>query len=387
MTRLVAMIPARLGSKRVRKKNLRMLGDKPLIAHTIETALASKVFDEVYVNSEADIFGRVAERYGAKFYKRPPKFATDDATNDQFALDFMEHVPCDVLVQLNPTSPFVSCDDMRRAAAMFTSDGADTVLTVKEIRIEGLLNGRPLNFDPTQQMPPSQDLTPLFVFCNGILAWRTDAFRRSMAQFGCAVYGGKGNTKYCVLDGDAALDIDNDADFRLAECVLESRQRQTAVPAYWDELDRYHEHAESDVPSILVKDGVAENDLHDANHPVTSIEEMLNRGSHDVSWSKRIINSPSNSVTIISQLPGEGNRRHYHADWDEWWLILEGEWIYEIEGREHPIKKGDVVFIERNKLHMVTASGAGRAVRMAVSRADVAHIYPDEAAAHRSTGK
>ena len=43
MSRLVAMIPARLGSKRVAKKNLRMLGDKPLVAHIIETALASNV--------------------------------------------------------------------------------------------------------------------------------------------------------------------------------------------------------------------------------------------------------------------------------------------------------------------------------------------------------
>ena len=129
-----------------------MLGDKPLVAHIIETALASNVFDEVYVNSEADVFRKVADRYGARFYQRPPEFSSDEATNDQFALDFMTHVPGDVLVQLNPTSPFVSSEDMRRACAMVGQKGADTVLTVKEIRIEGVLDGRPLNFDPTTQM-------------------------------------------------------------------------------------------------------------------------------------------------------------------------------------------------------------------------------------------
>lgn len=378
MSRLVAMIPARLGSKRVPKKNLRMLGDKPLIAHMIETALASNVFDEVYVNSEADIFRKVAEQYGAKFYQRPAEFSTDEATNDQFALDFMTNVPGDVLVQLNPTSPFLSPEDIRRAAAMFEQDGADTVLTVKEIRIEGLLNGRPLNFDPTKQMPRSQDLTPLFVFCNGILAWRTAAFRRNMKEFGCAVYGGTGKTQYCVLAGDAALDIDNDEDFRLAEYVWQSRQCRPAPPVYWDELPSGREHAEVDVPAILARDGVVDNDLHDTNHPITDLGALLERGSRTVSWSKRIINSPSNSVTIISQMPGEGNRRHYHADWDEWWYILEGAWAYEIEGHELAVKQGDVVFIERNQLHKVTASGQCRAVRMAVSRADVAHIYSDE---------
>src|SRR5437868_3566777 len=104
MPRYIAMIPARLGSKRIKKKNLRMLGDKPLIAHVIETACNSE-FDDVYVNSEASELEAVAMQYGAKFYKRRAQLASDEATNDQFALDFMNAVSCDVLVQINPTSP------------------------------------------------------------------------------------------------------------------------------------------------------------------------------------------------------------------------------------------------------------------------------------------
>ena len=96
-----------------------------------------------------------------------------------------------------------------------------------------------------------------------------------------------------------------------------------------------------------------------------------------ISWSRRIINSPSNCVTLISQMPGEGNRRHYHSDWDEWWLILEGEWEYEVDGKESLVREGDVVFIQRGRLHKVTAMGGSRAIRMAVSRDDVAHIYHD----------
>ena len=57
----VAMIPARLGSKRVPKKNLRLILGKPLIAYIIEAAKASNAFDEIYINSEADIFGEIAE--------------------------------------------------------------------------------------------------------------------------------------------------------------------------------------------------------------------------------------------------------------------------------------------------------------------------------------
>jgi len=120
MPHYVAMIPARLGSKRIKKKNLRMLGDKPLIAHVIDTACKSGEFDQVYVNSEAVELEAVAQRYGARFYRRLPELASDDATNDQFALDFMNAVPCDVLMQINPTSPFTGVEDLRRLRRVMT---------------------------------------------------------------------------------------------------------------------------------------------------------------------------------------------------------------------------------------------------------------------------
>jgi len=373
----VAMIPARLGSERVPKKTLRMLGGKPLLVHTIEAALNSNAFREVYVNSEAEVFRQVAESHGAKCYQQPLELSTNKVTNDQFVLDFIEHVACDVVVQLNPTSPFIETEDMMRALAMFDNGGADTVLAVKEVQIAGVFKGRPLNFDPMKPMPQSQDLTPFFVFCNGMFAWRAATFRRNMLEFGCAVYGGSGTTQHCVLDGDAALDIDTEQDFRLAECLWQSRRRRSVTAKCLNSGGQGREHVERDVPSILANDGVGLNDLHDTNHPLANIGDLLERGSHTASWSKRIIDSPSNSVTVISQLPGEGNRRHYHNDWDEWWYILEGEWIYEIDGREQRIHKHELVFIERNKVHKVTAAGRRRAVRMAVSRADVDHIYLD----------
>lgn len=382
--RFVAMIPARLGSKRVKKKNLRMLGDKPLIAHIVEMAVASGEFDEVYINSESRIFEAVAKRYGAKFYQRPAALSSDDATNDQFALDFIEKVPCDVLMQLNPTSPFTSVDDVRRAKQMFVRDGYDSVLAVEERKIEALFRGQPLNWRPLAQMPPSQLLEPIQFFSNGILAYKTDVYRRNIKERGCAVYGGDGRTGYCVMRGNSTIDIDNDEDFAIAETILAAAKAPAAPPRYWDELPASREHSETLVSSILRKDGVEENDLEDVNHELVHIPELLAGLPQSRSSSKRIINSPSNCVTLISQMPGEGNRRHYHFDWDEWWFILEGTWEWEVEGVKHVVKQGDVVFIERNRLHKITALGSTRAVRMAVSRDGVAHVYPEDAAAELS---
>jgi len=235
MTRYIAMIPARLGSKRVPKKNLRLLGDKPLVAHVLETAVASEIFDEVYLNSEADIFSDIARDYGAKFYKRPAVFSSDMATNDQFALDFIENVSCDVLVQINPTSPFLNKADIQCAKDMFEKNHCDTVLAVEEKRIEGVFREKAINYNTLEPMPPSQHLTPIYVFCNGILSWRTDVFRKNIKNYSCAVYGGDGKTDYLVLKGDSVIDIDSDDDFSFAELVLEHRlKNMRPVPRYWN---------------------------------------------------------------------------------------------------------------------------------------------------------
>jgi quercetin dioxygenase-like cupin family protein len=135
------------------------------------------------------------------------------------------------------------------------------------------------------------------------------------------------------------------------------------------------EHIESDVPSILLKDGVQVNNFQNENKPVANIDEIFKSQNSSVSWSYRVVNSDSNSATIISQLPGEGNRRHYHPNWNEWWFILDGQWLWEIEGTKFTIKKGDFVFIEKGKVHKITAIGDKPAVRLAVSREDVPHIY------------
>ena len=74
-------------------------------------------------------------------------------------------------------------------------------------------------------------------------------------------------------------------------------------------------------------------------------------------------------------MPGEGNRMHHHTDWDEWWYIVEGQWEWMIEGVPKVVKAGDVVFINRFRKHKITSVGDKIAIRMAISRADVDHVY------------
>lgn len=65
---------------------------KPLVSYIIESAIKSKVFDEIYINSESEEFKYIVDMYGIKFYKRPSHLSSDTATNDEFVQDFIENV-------------------------------------------------------------------------------------------------------------------------------------------------------------------------------------------------------------------------------------------------------------------------------------------------------
>jgi len=232
--KIYAMIPCRLGSKRIPKKNLRLLGDKTLSQWVASTVKETDLFDEIYINSEADIFEKVAQQVGVKYYKRPEQYATDTATNDEFALDFINAFEFDVLVQINPTSPFLSKEDIINFISEFKSKNLQTLHTVKNEKIEGLYEGTPLNFDPLKPMPPSQLLTPVQLFSSSIMAWNVKKFRENMAAYNCAVYGGDGSIGYFPLTGFSSLDIDNEIDFKMAEIILNTMKTKNDEKKYFN---------------------------------------------------------------------------------------------------------------------------------------------------------
>ena len=218
--KIVAMIPCRLGSQRVPKKNLRLLAGKTLSQWVIQACNEASVFDSIFINSESKVFKTIAQKEGIQFYQRPEHLSSNSASNDDFALDFINAVDCDVLVQVNPTSPFTSSEDLLSFVKMYKDGKYQTLHTVKEEQIEGIYENKPLNFDPMKQMPPSQELTPVMVFTSSIMAWDANKFRENIKQLGCAVYGGDGKIGYYTVRGVGTLDIDNEFDFQLAEAIL-----------------------------------------------------------------------------------------------------------------------------------------------------------------------
>lgn len=127
MTRLIALIPARGGSKRIPRKNIRSLGAHPLLAYSIAAARSSDVFARIVVSTEDAEIAAVARRYDAEVLIRPDELATDCSPDIEWvthALVTLGEIGDGAFAILRPTSPFRTADTIRRAVDAWTRHGA-----------------------------------------------------------------------------------------------------------------------------------------------------------------------------------------------------------------------------------------------------------------------
>ncbi|MBV6624165.1 MAG: acylneuraminate cytidylyltransferase family protein [Rivularia sp. (in: Bacteria)] len=137
--KILCTIPARAGSKRLPEKNLRLLAGKPMIAYSIETALKSGFFEDVYICTEDEKIAEVAQQYGAKV----PFLMSPELCDDLVA----SHIPCqqmatflsnkgqsfETLVCLQPTSPLRSVEDLQVGLEHFLAENLDFLVSVTPI--------------------------------------------------------------------------------------------------------------------------------------------------------------------------------------------------------------------------------------------------------------
>jgi len=139
MPTVVALIPARGGSKRVPGKNVRSIGGHPMIAYTIAAAADSGIFDAIIVSTDSDEVASVARQYGAEVpFLRPAAFATDTSPDIEWLEHLLEELRAkgrtwDCFSLLRPTSPFRTAETIRRAWTRFTAQqGVDSLRAVEK---------------------------------------------------------------------------------------------------------------------------------------------------------------------------------------------------------------------------------------------------------------
>lgn len=221
MTNYVAMIPARMGSKRIPKKNVRFMCGKPLIYYPIELCKKSGLFKDIYLNTESDALGKVGMDMGIKFHKRPDELSGDNATNREFTYEFLKNHECDYVIMVNPTSPLLSQKTLFGFVKFVGENNYDTVLSVVDIREESLFREKPLNYS-LDEKKNSQDLEPVQTIVWALTAWKRETFLSNQDEGINPVFGGK--IGVFSIPKDESCDLDTEEDWRIAEGILISRQ-------------------------------------------------------------------------------------------------------------------------------------------------------------------
>jgi len=218
--KIIAMIPARKGSQRLKWKNLALLDGKPLISYAIEAAQKSKMFSKIIVNSEDKVFKEIARKYGVEFYHRSFHLASSAAKSDEVVYDFLKHNPCDILTWVNPTSPLQPAEEIQDVLYYFQKNNLDTLITVKNEQVHCIFENKPINFDIKEQFSQTQNLVPIQSFVYSLMVWKADCFKQTYEKQGYAFFCGK--TGFYPVSRLSSVIIKREEDLHFAQAILHS---------------------------------------------------------------------------------------------------------------------------------------------------------------------
>ena len=222
---LLAIIPARAGSKRLAGKNTREFFGHPLLAYSIAAALNSRLFARVLVSTDSVEIGEIAQWYGAEFLHRPAKLASDTSSLEEVALHALEtlhsedFVP-EALCQLMPNCPLRRSEDvieqfenfrrMRGKSSIsvvpYRSVYPHWALTMNSSREGKWLFGRKFLVD-------SKKLQQAFCPTGAVWWARTADFLKQRSFYGKSF-------RLAVMDANRGIDIDTEEDFALADVMV-----------------------------------------------------------------------------------------------------------------------------------------------------------------------
>jgi CMP-N-acetylneuraminic acid synthetase len=213
----IAMIPVRMGSQRMAKKNLRELAGVPLLIRAIRKCKEAACFDEIWVNSEHPDFGEIARVEGVSFHQRPEALGNNQATSEQYVTEFLQQHACDLVFQVHSIAPLLTVESIRRFVNEMQQGDWDCLLSIEKIQIECAFRENPINFTFTEKTN-SQDLEPVQRICWSITGWRRSTFLDAAADGRCATYAGR--VGFFPVNPLAAHVIKTEQDLRIAEALL-----------------------------------------------------------------------------------------------------------------------------------------------------------------------
>ena len=219
----LAIIPARGGSKGIPRKNLRLLGDKPLISYAIEATLQSERVNRVMVSTDDSDIIKVSKQYGAEIVRRPAELSGDKASSELaliHALNYLKknenYIP-DFTVFVQCTSPLILPDDIDGTFQALLNENSDTALTVFPFhgfiwKKDSVNNAISVNHNLSKRFR-RQDIEIQYQEAGSVYVMKTKGLLDAKNRF-------FGKAALHVIPVERSIEIDNLADFNIAELLV-----------------------------------------------------------------------------------------------------------------------------------------------------------------------
>ncbi|MBE6223871.1 MAG: acylneuraminate cytidylyltransferase family protein [Bacteroidales bacterium] len=209
----VAFVPIRLNSKRVVGKNLKNLGNKPLMCYVLETLAKVSGVDDVYVYcSSEDVIPYLPE--GVKYLKRPEFLDSDETLGKEIYEEFTKTIDADVYILAHTTSPFLKIETFENALNKIKNEDFDSAFSAEKVQTFTWFGGKPLNYD-LKEIPRTQTIEPIYVETSAFFMFKKDVWKVHKQRIGFNPY-------IALVDKIEGVDIDWPEDFEFAEKILES---------------------------------------------------------------------------------------------------------------------------------------------------------------------
>ena len=225
---IIAVIPARGGSKGIPLKNLEKIEGKPLVAHTIEHAQECELINRIIVNTDHSGIADAAIKYGAEVIKRPELMGSDSSEVDPLLIWTVKEIektePVDIVVLLYPTAPLRNVASISKAINMVANDGFDSVLSLYQDstylwKTQGD-TAEPTNYIPAERAPRQLEGWNQWAENKALYVMKRDLLINTECRLG-------GKIGYVEMSQNESIDVDEPDDLELCRAIMHLRSSKS----------------------------------------------------------------------------------------------------------------------------------------------------------------
>ena len=222
-----AFVGCRLGSTRVKFKNLLLLDEKPLFTYLTDAALSSLKINNLFLNSDSQYIIDIAKdlyQERLNYYLRPSYLGTSQTKLDDYVYEFMKKFDSEITIFFNPCCLFLKTQTIDKAIDYFFKNKLDSLCASRVAQTLCFLENNPINFSMETSQPRTQDLSPVHCQTCAFFIWKNETFINSYEKYSAANFCGKFESY--GLSTLESIDIDTEEDLIIADSILQGKKRE-----------------------------------------------------------------------------------------------------------------------------------------------------------------